>query len=695
MLPMVIVPNGKMEPGPWSSEVFLTGSPEAAGTKQKEEKMRTAFAILLAIAGLFMTALSADFSTNLPSENVRAHNGKIIGNLSELMVGTTQPIPVIVLLNAPATTGAVNRLRGLAGTFPTRYVYNVIPGFAAMLTSDQIAALARDATVRRLEYDAEVHEHLYHASKSYGVDIARTDFLVDGDMDGDATAYTKDDVVITILDSGIDTLHMDLDGGKVIAWKDFVSDSIAPYDDRGHGTHCASIAAGTGDAPYPKQGVAPGAALVGVKVLDSSGSSPSSRVIAGIDWVVANKAIYNIRILSISFGSDGSSDGKDAVSLACNNAVDAGLVVCVSAGNKGPQKNTIGSPAAAAKPITVGAMSKLYTPGSYFLCDFSSRGPTKDRRVKPDICGPGLYIFAAKAGTRDQYAMMSGTSMSTPFVAGTAALMIDAKPDLTPAAIKSNLMSTVQDWGPSGVDIDYGAGRLQSHEAVKLAYYQAGHDTTGYPGPFDVPHVYRSGALGGKGKTDIWQVDWTRATYVSMSVTMIMPNWKTPTSPDFNLYLYDPTGTLVDSSFCPSNTRQDYFYHNNGPAGLWQIWVKSMAGSGDYFFDLSCDGAASITQIQNQFGPGPQSEPALVSQPAIELFPNPATAGRVTVQYALPRVEPMTVTLLDVSGRKMMDLRQGENDVRSLAPGVYFVREEGPRIRGVDSSGVLKIVVAP
>jgi serine protease AprX len=644
--------------------------------------MRTKFAILLAIAGLFVTALSADVVTTLPSGNVRAHSGKILGNLSVLMANTAQPIPVIVVLNVPATTGAVNRLKGLAGGFPVRYAYNVIPGFAADLTSRQIAALARDATVHQVEYDAEVHADRWSDNAWFGTAKARTDFLVSGDRDGDTVEYTKDDVVITILDTGIDTLHMDLDGGKVIAWKDFVNNQPAPYDDNGHGTHCASIAAGTGDGFPPNRsyaGVAPGAALVGVKVLNSAGSGSTSTVIAGINWVVANKATYNIRVLSISLGSSGNSDGKDAQSMACNNAVDAGLVVCVSAGNDGPMKNTIGSPAAAAKPITVGAMSTV-TIGGYYLAYFSSRGPTKDNRVKPDICGPGVYIDAAKAGTRDQYTSKSGTSAATPFVAGTAALMLDANPDLTPAVIKSDLMSTAQDWGPSGADIDYGSGREQGYDAIRLAYWQAGNDTTGYTGPVVPLHVYRSDALGGKNKTDIWQVNIDTAAY-PIAVTMIMPNWKSGTNPNFDLYLYDPSGTLVASG--TTQTREDYAWHTT-TTGNYQIHVKSAAGSGDYFFDLSCANATSITRIQNQFGP--QGEPAPLAGSVVPLVTRPAAFrnGEVRLGFELAQPGAVRLAVYDGAGRTVAvstaNAQAGRNEMTVGLPrvsgGVYFYRLE-------------------
>ena len=661
--------------------------------------MRSKFAMLLAIAGLFMTALSADVSTTLPSENVRASSGKILGNLSVLMANTAQPIPVIVVLNARASTGAVNRLQGLAGSFPVRYVYDVIPGFAAELTSGQIAALARDAFVHQVEYDAEVHASIFDAQKSFGTDKARTDFLVNGDMDGDTIKYTKDDVVITILDTGIDTLHMDLDGGKVIAWKDFVNNKPAPYDDNGHGTHCASIAAGTGDGSYSYkacQGVAPGAALVGVKVLDRNGSGKTSNVIAGINWVVANKAAYNIRVLSISLGSSGNSDGQDGMSMACNSAVDAGIVVCVAAGNEGPQKNTIGSPAAAAKPITVGAMADHYERG-YYLCSFSSRGPTRDNRVKPDICGPGVDILAAKAGTTDGYVNKSGTSMATPFVAGTAALMIDAKPDLTPADIKSDLMSTAQDWGPSGADIDYGSGRELGHDAVKLAFWRAGHDTTGYTGGVNPPHVYRSDALGGKNKTDIWQVNVDTSLRAMVAVTMIMPNSKSGTNPNFDLYLYDPSGTLVASG--TTQLREDYFsYFKPKDPGNYQIWVTSTAGSGDYFFDLSCPNATSIIKIQNGFGP--QGAPAPLAGSVVPLVTKPAEFrnGDVRLVFELAQSGAVRMAVYDGAGRTVAvstaNARSGRNEMTVGLPqvsgGVYFYRLESGTASTVGKFAVIR-----
>jgi serine protease AprX len=623
-----------------------------------------------------MTALSADVSTTLPSENVRAHSGKITGNLSDLMVNAAQPnqvVPVIVVLKAPATTGVVNRLKGLAGGFPVRYVYKVIPGFAAALTSGQVAALARDATVQRIEYDADVHTCLGTAQTWFGTAKARTDFGVDGDRDGNPTSYTTDDVVLTILDTGIDSLHVDLDGGKVIGWKDFVNvDSLRPYDDQGHGTHCASIAAGSGDADPAYKGVAPGAALVGVKVLNQYGSGPTSTVIAGIDWVVANKASYNIRVLSISLSNSVPSDGQDALSLACNNAFDAGIMVCVAAGNRGPAMNTICSPSAAAKPITVGSMSDCGELG-YYLAHSSSRGPTVDNRVKPDICAPGVNINAAKANTTNEYTIKSGTSMATPFVAGTAALMLDANPNLTPASIKSGLMSTAQDWGPTGTEIDYGSGREQGYDAVKLAGNYTGI------GPIVPVHAYRSGSIKKRNGTDVWRVN-VNSTDYPIAVTMILAG----TDEDFVLNLRDPSGVMV--GYSGDYTRQQYTYYAPTVTGTYTLLFGSATGKklGPYWFDLSCANASSIYLYRDGFGP--QGEPTPLAGSGVPLKTEPAAFrnGAVRLGFELAKPGPVRMAVYDGAGRTVAmstaNAKSGRNEMTVGLPrvsgGVYFYRLE-------------------
>jgi serine protease AprX len=234
-------------------------------------------------------------------------------------------------------------------------------------------------------------------------------------------------------------------------------------DDNGHGTHVASICAGSGAAQGGTyRGVAPEARLYVAKVLDQGGSGSMSGVMAGVEWAVDQ----GVQVINLSLGGSGSSDGTDALSLTCNAAVSRGIVVCVAAGNEGPTARTVGAPGAASDVITIGATDR-----SDRVASFSSRGPTRDGRTKPDLCFPGTDIVAARAagttmGTpRGQYyTAASGTSMATPHASGLAALLVQARMGASPAQIKQALMGTALDLGldPNA----QGTGRARAEHAL-------------------------------------------------------------------------------------------------------------------------------------------------------------------------------------------------------------------------------------
>ncbi|MBS7607601.1 S8 family serine peptidase [Candidatus Bathyarchaeota archaeon] len=546
---------------------------------------------MLAISLLFVTLVSLSPCAYMKPLEVKtsrfmdANRNKIFDSLESIMAGRGDDalIDVILLFKKEPTEDLLEHLHAEVGMFKVKSKWTVVPGIAASLTSSQIRALTLLDDVIQVEYDAPVYACLNTATYWYGVQKARTDFGLDGDRDGSPTTYSKDDIVIAIIDTGIDPNHVDLDGGKIIGWKDFVNGKTTPYDDNGHGTHCASIAAGTGEGNSAYKGVAPGAALVGVKVLDASGSGTLSRVADGINWAVANKDIYGIEILSLSLGTSTSSDGTDTVSMACNNAVDQGLVVVVAAGNNGPKTYTVGSPGAAEKVITVGSIADVGHKG-FFLNSWSSRGPTADGRIKPDVCAPGYLIMAAKAGTTSSYVEYSGTSMATPFVAGTVALMLDANPSLTPTQIKSIIATTSIDFGPSGKDIDYGWGRLDAYEAIKTA---GGYSGTGIAVP---SHFAFTEDLSRTGAYDLWKITVTTTSY-PIAVTLIMPTWSSATRPNFNIYLYNPSGSLIASS--TGTTRQEIIAVTISVSGTYTLRVYSSSGSGTYYLDISA-GASSV-----------------------------------------------------------------------------------------------------
>jgi serine protease AprX len=466
--------------------------------------------------------------------------------------------------------------RGL-GAIGLRKVFNLFHGFSATMTVGQARALAKMPGVLRVEEVAPVVAFMETARHDFGIDKVQQ-------APPTGLGYTGAGVGICIVDTGIFAGHEEFvapDGtSKVADFWDFVGTSLTPYDDNGHGTHVASIAAGDGtgiDSFAPTyRGVAPGARLYVAKVLDANGSGSDDNVIAAIDWCVGQQGVD---IINLSLGIAGSSDGTDLVSQAVNAAVNNGKVAVVGAGNDGAAPQTIGSPAAAAQAITVGAAAEWSAPSlldgesdGIYVAPFSSRGPTADGRVKPDIVAPGHtivagYIDPSGTGlygcTNDCYTALSGTSMATPFVSGTVALMLQANPALTPANVRAILDATAQDRGALAADgsavqdNDWGYGLLDGYAAVAQASAAVGNAPTAFP-----DHFYGTGSVSGTAPTVIPIVvppDGATAP-LAVAVTILsgapqlfcdpflgcLNEWR----PDYDVRLRDPNGVEVAKGNC-------------------------------------------------------------------------------------------------------------------------------------------------
>lgn len=280
--------------------------------------------------------------------------------------------------------------------------------------------------------------------------------------------FTGKGMTIAVIDTGI-APHPDLKD-HVVYFHDYVNGKTATYDDNGHGTHVSSICAGTGQASQGRyKGCAPEANLIGLKALDKNGKGSFSKLIQALDWAVANKAQYHIDVINMSVGAPAKQSYKDdPLAQAVEAAVAAGIVTCVAAGNDGPSSKSINTPGHALDAFTVGALDDQ---GSIdrsddSLADFSGRGPTPvDGLTKPDILAPGVDITAADYRS-EGYRTMSGTSMATPMVAGTVACLRQARPDLTPAQIKTALMKTATSL-PDEHDPNFeGSGSLDAIDAL-------------------------------------------------------------------------------------------------------------------------------------------------------------------------------------------------------------------------------------
>ncbi|MET9297103.1 S8 family peptidase [Streptomyces sp. NPDC003077] len=246
---------------------------------------------------------------------------------------------------------------------------------------------------------------------------------------------------IAVLDTGVAQNHPDL-AGQEIAEKNF-SDAADNQDRYGHGTHVASIAAGTGAKSQSKyKGVAPGARILDGKVLGDDGAGSDSGIIAGMEWAVAQKA----DVVNLSLGGS-DAPGIDPLEEAVNRlSAASGSLFVIAAGNSGPGR--IDTPGSAEAALTVGAVDKKDQ-----LADFSGTGPrTGDAGIKPDLTAPGVDIAAAASPgslmeqeappVADGYLAGSGTSMATPHVAGAAAILKQRHPDWSGERIKAALTAS-------------------------------------------------------------------------------------------------------------------------------------------------------------------------------------------------------------------------------------------------------------
>jgi serine protease AprX len=485
-----------------------------------------------------------------------------------------QALDVIVTFNRPLEQLDTTLLPWHREPVLLRRAFTGERAVACRLSAAQLDAMARVGVVSQLEADVEVHAMRDAAERAVGVTDARANFGLSGDGDGDPERYSAADQTIAILDTGLDAAHADFAGGKVIAWRDFVNGQPDPYDDNGHGTHLASIAAGrSSSGPV---GVAPGAALVGLKVLRSSGAGRLSDIAAALQYCIDERKRLGIRVANVSLGTEVSSDGSDLGSRMVNRAVAAGIVVVVAAGNAGPETRTIGAPGAASGAITVGCMADPLR-GGFALSAFSGRGPTADGRVKPDLCAPGEGILAARANSGTGYRRHSGTSMAAPFVAGVVALMREADPTLTASRIKRILKETTIDFGAPGPDSDYGAGRLDAYAAIAAA-----GDASG-AGPAAPAHWAAQGTLAD-------QAVWERAVRVTttaapIAATLLISGWNGSEGPDFDLRLLDPSGQVIAES--ATNSRSEGIRILPRRTGAYTLQVVSRTGGGRFVVDVS------------------------------------------------------------------------------------------------------------
>lgn len=261
---------------------------------------------------------------------------------------------------------------------------------------------------------------------------------------------TGNNITVAVLDTGIFVNHSVFTNNGTLDWFERIvnfydvieNQSINPRDDHGHGTWATSILGGN-CSEY--QGVAPDVNLVILKIFDSTGETNASVLENAINWVVQNKDVFDIKIVSMSFGAKPEPDNHDEIARfhsLTRTLIDNGILVVAAAGNDGgPSKDygdgTINAPASDKAVLAVGGVDY-----EGYMYPNSAKGPTFEGVIKPDVCAPAVGVIGADKDLQDGYSYRTGTSGATPFVAGLAALMLEKEETLTPLQLKSIISLT-------------------------------------------------------------------------------------------------------------------------------------------------------------------------------------------------------------------------------------------------------------
>jgi serine protease AprX len=423
--------------------------------------------------------------------------------LSEILASATDDFDVIVrsvpanvaVNEGRADRAAERRIEKAAKSVKKRggsvkHALAIVGAVSARLKGVEILKLTRDGDVDYVVKDQKLQAQFDPALDSAN---ARTPGIleVNAPQAWSQLGLTGQGVGVAVVDSGV-YAHPDL-AGRIVASIDFTAASptvstTSTGDPGGHGTHVAGLVAGDGTLSGGEYtGVAPRANIINVRVIDANGGSNVSTILRGLQWVLANRTTYNIKVVNLSLGAKAMGSYKsDLMATAAEVLNFAGVTVVVSAGNTGPLAGTITTPATDPYVVTVGALDDNGT--SLRLDDlmaiFSARGRTAfDNLSKPDLVAPGRkmvslrspgseldtlfadrQVTATGALTADYY-RLSGTSMAAPVVAGVVALMVERNPTLSPAQIKKRLKSTATSLG-FGTAFDRGAGLVNAYAAA-------------------------------------------------------------------------------------------------------------------------------------------------------------------------------------------------------------------------------------
>lgn len=298
----------------------------------------------------------------------------------------------------------------------------IISGFAVECNTNTLYKIAKLNCVKFISSDMKVNSLMYKTNN----------FLHTLDLKEKSRGNALHSVVV--IDTGVYP-HIDFCLGKnrIIKFVDLINNKVDCYDDNGHGTFITGVLAGNSFI-NKYSGIDNNANIIVIKALDNDGETTSIKILQAMQWVLDNCKKYNIKVVCMSFGSL-IGDKNDPLMFGVEVLWNNGITVVCAGGNSGPELSTIMSPGASKKVITVGALDEI--DNGIAVANFSSRGPVNNY-YKPDLLVPGVNIISTNVFKFNKkfYTRMTGTSVSTPMVAGVASLLLNINPNYTPDQIK-------------------------------------------------------------------------------------------------------------------------------------------------------------------------------------------------------------------------------------------------------------------
>jgi serine protease AprX len=502
-------------------------------------------------------------------------------------IDAATPIPLVINLFEGDEAGSFRRQLEAAGAAVGEYDAD-LHFYRAVATApvlEKIAALDFVQFVELIRLTAAAHDQ--------STALVDADMIRRGTSSYGITRFDATYIPLGLLDSGYYDNHEDL-AHKTRCWNNITTEPTEPFTDpNGHGTHVAGTIAGTGDGDRRYRGVAPGLAdgagadgtVKIAKIWDRDLVGSAMWMELGMNWL----ALQNLcgmptpLLVNLSGGFPGKNQrGTDSTSRKLDYTVwnDHQLYV-VAAGNGGSDDQTIASPGVAKNALTVGAVLDYGDVTVGDIATKSSRGPTGDGRMKPNVVAPGYSVTSTQAGTVNGYTTKGGTSMATAHVTGLAATLMDHYPEfrLNPALMRAHLMATaIGHDGATGKTNDYGLGRVSGYLAHWAhtnsdgwsTYWSSGYvNSSGYQ--------YRDITVPPNTRRLVVVMTWDEAPAsagASRAVLYDLDLWIS-----YNGDCGDPRGLCGAYASTSSLDNVEYVVVNNPPAGTYRLKVAPYSAS--------------------------------------------------------------------------------------------------------------------